>query len=485
MDSNLYIMELYKHTFSLSGKVNNGIIKEVTEDMEENKVKLISIDIEKLYGYYDYHIDFNSDVTFIYGLNGCGKTTILNITEAIITGQLFKLFNYNFKKIKLEYAKNYDENDIKYIKIISKKQMLQVEFQNETHNIELITLENNNRTAPTSRDFLRLYFNRYDFLMNIRDIFNYVYLPLNRSYASMDEIEGIYTYPRFHNRISIDDENYIGIDNKDRAMLKIESIIYKFHSKANSKINRINDSFRNNMLKPQIELNNTYNFKNFLNELKSNDVASLEKTKKAYIKILKDFALINEEEEYNYIEFFQAFINDFSEFINDEKDGIPVELAFKFQEITRIQKTIDIAKSMEKQKAIITKPMEIFLHTMNSFIKNSEEDKEICIDNEGYIYFKTKYSNKQISIQHLSSGEKQLITFFTNLIFKVKDKSSGIFVVDEPELSLHLSWQKIFIDKVLEVNKNIQLIFATHAPEIIGNRRDKMFKLEKHYMKAE
>ena len=99
----------------------------------------------------------------------------------------------------------------------------------------------------------------------------------------------------------------------------------------------------------------------------------------------------------------------------------------------------------------------------------------------GRIFFTTKYSDNPISIQNLSSGEKQLITFFANLIFNVKSNSSGIFVVDEPELSLHLSWQKIFVEKTLELNKNIQLIFATHAPEIIGRRRDKMFKLEKQY----
>ena len=99
----------------------------------------------------------------------------------------------------------------------------------------------------------------------------------------------------------------------------------------------------------------------------------------------------------------------------------------------------------------------------------------------GRVFFKTKYSNKPISIQYLSSGEKQLVTFFANLIFNVKSNSSGIFVVDEPELSLHLSWQKIFVEKTLEINKNIQLVFATHAPEIIGKRRDKMFKLEKEY----
>lgn len=119
---------------------------------------------------------------------------------------------------------------------------------------------------------------------------------------------------------------------------------------------------------------------------------------------------------------------------------------------------------------------------MNDFINSGEDEKEIKINPMGHVYFTTKYNKKPISIQYLSSGEKQLITFFANLIFKVKSSTSGIFVVDEPELSLHLSWQKIFVEKTLEINRNIQLIFATHAPEIIGKNRDKMFKLEKKYV---
>lgn len=137
---------------------------------------------------------------------------------------------------------------------------------------------------------------------------------------------------------------------------------------------------------------------------------------------------------------------------------------------------------MEKKKSIARKPIETFLTTMNDFICNSEDGKNIQIDSMGRIYFTTKYSKKPISIQYLSSGEKQLLTFFSNLIFNVKNNSSGIFVVDEPELSLHLSWQKNFVDKTLEINKNIQLVFATHAPEIVGKRRDRMYKLEKQYV---
>ena len=151
-------------------------------------------------------------------------------------------------------------------------------------------------------------------------------------------------------------------------------------------------------------------------------------------------------------------------------------------EVIKIKKIVSLAEETEKQKANIRKPIEKFIETMNDFINSGEDEKEIKINPMGHVYFTTKYNKKPISIQYLSSGEKQLITFFANLIFKVKSSTSGIFVVDEPELSLHLSWQKIFVEKTLEINRNIQLIFATHAPEIIGKNRDKMFKLEKKYV---
>ena len=98
--------------------------------MEENTVKIISMSIEKLHGCYNYDVNFNSDVTFIFGMNGCGKTTILNITEAIITGQLFKLFNYKFGSIKLKYAKSPNMDSVNIIKILSTSQELTIYFNN-------------------------------------------------------------------------------------------------------------------------------------------------------------------------------------------------------------------------------------------------------------------------------------------------------------------------------------------------------------------
>lgn len=67
-------------------------------------MELKQLIIHGLYGRYDYDVKFNSDMTFLYGKNGCGKTTILNIVESIITGEIYKLFDYNFISIELIFG---------------------------------------------------------------------------------------------------------------------------------------------------------------------------------------------------------------------------------------------------------------------------------------------------------------------------------------------------------------------------------------------
>ena len=158
------------------------------------------------------------------------------------------------------------------------------------------------------------------------------------------------------------------------------------------------------------------------------------------------------------------------------------EILLKVNEVIKIKEILSLADETERKKADIRKPLEKFIEVMNKFIYNKEDEKLIQIDQIGQVYFTTKNSKNKIGIGYLSSGEKQLMIFFANLLFKVDKTSSGIFVVDEPELSLHLHWQKIFVKTILKLNNRIQLIFATHAPEIIGEKRNKMFKLEKKYI---
>jgi len=85
------------------------------------------------------------------------------------------------------------------------------------------------------------------------------------------------------------------------------------------------------------------------------------------------------------------------------------------------------------------------------------------------------------SVRELSSGEKQILVVLTHLAFLAVDES--IFIIDEPELSLHITWQRHFIDAIRELRgAHCQIVLATHAPEIAGRARDKAQILMPRYM---
>lgn len=76
----------------------------------------------------------------------------------------------------------------------------------------------------------------------------------------------------------------------------------------------------------------------------------------------------------------------------------------------------------------------------------------------------------------LSSGEKQIIVILLTVL--VQDNKSAILFMDEPEISLHIDWQRKLIQYIKELNPNVQIILATHSPGIIlEGWADKVFEV--------
>ncbi len=67
----------------------------------------------------------------------------------------------------------------------------------------------------------------------------------------------------------------------------------------------------------------------------------------------------------------------------------------------------------------------------------------------------------------LSSGEKQMLVILLTVL--VEDNQNYVLFMDEPEISLHVEWQKRLIDLILELNPNVQIILTTHSPAVIMN----------------
>ncbi|MDE0686229.1 MAG: AAA family ATPase [Candidatus Poribacteria bacterium] len=79
-----------------------------------------------------------------------------------------------------------------------------------------------------------------------------------------------------------------------------------------------------------------------------------------------------------------------------------------------------------------------------------------------------------ISSDKLSSGEKQMLSF---LCYNAFYKNTAIFI-DEPELSLHIDWQRLLLPTLLDQSTGNQFFIATHSPFIFSGYRHKEIPLE-------
>lgn len=79
-----------------------------------------------------------------------------------------------------------------------------------------------------------------------------------------------------------------------------------------------------------------------------------------------------------------------------------------------------------------------------------------------------------LPLEALSSGEKQLLRLFV----ECRAAGADTIIIDEPELSMHVDWQHFLLEYMRTVNPDAQIIVATHSPEIMARvSDDKVFEL--------
>jgi len=107
----------------------------------------------------------------------------------------------------------------------------------------------------------------------------------------------------------------------------------------------------------------------------------------------------------------------------------------------------------------------------SAFETSSKVEKEFFFDKMSLsIDVRTPYSSKPLQLGNLSSGEKQIVSIFAKL--NLQKEKRFIVVIDEPELSLSMAWQKLLLPDILKSPSCMQLIAITHSPFIFENELD-------------
>ena len=124
------------------------------------------------------------------------------------------------------------------------------------------------------------------------------------------------------------------------------------------------------------------------------------------------------------------------------------------------------------------------LRTFQASVNRFLQDKKLDVDWQSTQRYSHRPANAKVilfpngrraGLSVLSSGERHVLT----LLFSATHMSlmDGVLLIDEPELSLHVDWQRIILRELSKQAGDRQIIACTHAPEVTAEHRDAMIKL--------
>lgn len=443
-------------------------------------MNITRIDIQELFGLFNYHIELNQDneLTILTGPNGYGKTTILNIIHNLFHQKFFYFQKLNFKFISIHF------NNGKCLEITKKEgkekneQIIQF-IDDEQHIV--------NRKTST-----------IDVVVDLKEkektIQSYVY---NSSVENklISELGRYYPIRRISNELWIDDRTGKQValydflnENSSNLPDRVLDLIKKKNDK-NEDVLKALDSINVYLIKEQrlLKLSKTFTNRTV------NQSLSFVNTIEDYAKELKDMIAQKQLEAYQVA---QQLDSSFPKrLISSQKRLTKDEFEKRFSNLTKKQKQLqefgisisgqDVTEYNDETSSVLTvyledseKKVSVYddlLSKINLFVNILNEKrftfKSIVIDNTRGFYFKTT-TGDDLNLTDLSSGEQHEVVLLYELLFKAVPNT--LILIDEPEISLHVIWQKAFIQDLQEIAKikKISFLISTHSPQIINDNWD-------------
>jgi predicted ATP-binding protein involved in virulence len=445
-------------------------------------MKIEKFNASNVHGYLNYDVEFDKRLTFLIGINGSGKTSVLKL----ILGLISPSYNY-LNTIDFDFAELncFDEKKGKII--ITAKRINDSEIQLSLMRDELLLpitgnlnklsqLQSNEFESDEISEKLRIVidsFNQQEVVKLIKELTTPLFLGLDRRVYEGQQIDRMRQSFLFRKRY----RHYPQNDPLNISLMDIQEVIFDYVRIIASKQPKINQDFKNKILLQSFE---------FLESQELNIVKDFKELKDKRKKAIDAFDNLNitgfTDHVNNFFDKLEMVLKQLNEQQKNKKsedfDLHNIQIFQKWfnnqPQLKRINELIGFNLAYQNEIEKLYLPLEQTKSIINLFFTESE--KELLIDPQGEltVKFKNKIFEKNEKIAkifELSSGEKQIVTMLGHLIyFEEKFKSeTGIFIIDEPELSLHLAWQEIFVKAIMEASPNTQFILATHSPAIIGD----------------
>lgn len=434
-------------------------------------MRITKISVEELFYTYTYTIELKGEnpVSIIHAPNGYGKTTVFKLIRDLFDLNIQGLCEVPFKSFSIELSDGHEikienselceinQDDVKMVISINPGKSI----YHFTQDFITFLSEVRFRRYPKERIEKITVDNTGDLISEIQEIRKNMkihFIETNRLYSNYN--------PSYSGIISLVDSNFD---------------------------NLFEDAQKRRNLASSIELNEIIvqcanDLKNKINQVKQEYSSYSEQLDRSFPKRLVD-SVNNKEEFYDNLTIEKKLKEldkkrkelEGTGILSGESNSTPLPTVNSSDETLNRFYTLYIDDTFAKLSHYdyIKDKIEQFFSIINNKTKFS--NKKLDINSDGKVYFKpigkTLNPNNEIELKKLSSGEKHDFILFYELIFNSDEKS--VFLIDEPEISLHVAWQVEYV-KILEdiCNRNgMQSIIATHSPDIVNGRNDLLISL--------
>lgn len=154
-------------------------------------------------------------------------------------------------------------------------------------------------------------------------------------------------------------------------------------------------------------------------------------------------------------------------FLEEQTDSADITHA-----LTVLSAYVETLESGAAERELLARRLRTFERLMSGFL----EDKEVAIrPRQGFAIITNR--GEELNETQLSSGEYHLLYLMVSAL--VTQRRGTVIAIDEPEMSMHIKWQRRLISALMECASNAepQFILATHSPDIAAEFPDEMVML--------
>jgi predicted ATPase len=440
-----------------------------------------NLKIEGLYGYIDKEIEFKKDITLLVGINGSGKTSILNIISWIIKPSIPHLCITEFKTLTLTFKLK----DKDYL-IVCKhgKHIFTYELTTDNDTFAPLTVRINTPFSLIVKDenLRNNLLSEYQQLTpNTKELKTWNFIRTNLPNPTIIGLDrNLYTEES--EKVFMEDNIRVRNVRKSQVSYtspldRVKEIVNTEYRKKKNSILILTNRLKNHLMLSAFEGNISLESvtTGIRYKLTLGQIATAEKRVEDYFqKFEKPTFTINDQQVLSaYFEQLKTITKQFQE--NPKDINIRLLFGLNASQFKKINNLLKEFEKFEKESSKTLEKINLYLDTLNFFFKDSSK-KLIFNEDTTELTFNTldrkgKTLTQFNDIRFLSSGEQQILILYSYLAFNSED--GRLFIIDEPELSLHIKWQEDFL-KYLELiaPKTTQVILATHSPILVGKKKE-------------